>query len=107
MSSSQTELVELSDPRAGPPRGGAGGTMTPWPMGFRGPMGFVGFREPSRGPMCWKGPIEMTLRHQHLQPEDLFFFFFFGRDYFTESFQVKENKTKMRNIHPRIFHLLF
>ena len=31
----------------GPPRGGAGGTMTPGPMDFRGPMGFrkaVGFR---------------------------------------------------------------
>ena len=24
-----------------------------------------------------------------------------------ENFQVKENKTKMRNIHPRFFHLLF
>ena len=33
--------------------------------------------------------------------------FFYGSDYFTENFQVKENKTKMRNIHPRIFHLLF
>ena len=30
-----------------------------------------------------------------------------GSDYFTENFQVKENKTKMRNIHPRFFHLLF
>ena len=28
-------------------------------------------------------------------------------DYFTENFQVKENKTKMRNIYPRFFHLLF
>ena len=27
-----------------------------------------------------------------------------GSDYFTENFQVKENKTKMRNIHPRFFH---
>ena len=27
-------------------------------------------------------------------------------DYFTENFQVKENKTKMRNIHPRFFHLV-
>ena len=30
-----------------------------------------------------------------------------GSDYFTENFQVKENKTKMRNIHPHLFHLLF
>ena len=30
-----------------------------------------------------------------------------GSDYFTENFQVKENKTKMRNIHLRFFHLLF
>ena len=33
--------------------------------------------------------------------------FYFGTDCFTENFQVKENKTKMRNIHPRIFDLLF
>ena len=32
---------------------------------------------------------------------------FLGSDYFTENFQVKENKTKMRNIHPRFFQLLF
>ena len=32
---------------------------------------------------------------------------YFGSDYFTENFQVKENKTKMRNIHQRFFHLLF
>ena len=31
----------------------------------------------------------------------------FGSDYFTENFQVKENKTKMRNIYPHFFHLLF
>ena len=30
-----------------------------------------------------------------------------GSDYFTENFQVKENKTKMRNIHPRFFQLVF
>ena len=30
-----------------------------------------------------------------------------GSDYFTENFQVKEDKTKMRNIHPRFFYLLF
>ena len=30
-----------------------------------------------------------------------------GSDYFTENFQIKENRTKMRNIHPRFFHLLF
>ena len=28
------------------------------------------------------------------------------RGYFTEKFQVIENKTKMRNIHARFFHLL-
>ena len=28
-------------------------------------------------------------------------------DNFTENFQLKKNKTKMRNIHPRFFHLLF
>ena len=33
--------------------------------------------------------------------------FFFGGDYVTENVQVKENKTKMRNIHPHFFHLLF
>ena len=32
---------------------------------------------------------------------------FFDSDYFTENFQVKENKTKIKNIHPRFFHLLF
>ena len=26
-----------------------------------------------------------------------------GSDYFAENFQVKENKTKIRNIHPRFF----
>ena len=30
-----------------------------------------------------------------------------GSDYFTENFQLKENKTRMRNIHPHFFHLLF
>ena len=30
-----------------------------------------------------------------------------GSDYFTEKFQVKENKMKMRNIHPNFFHLFF
>ena len=30
-----------------------------------------------------------------------------GSDYFTKNFQVKENKTKMRNIYLRFFHLLF
>ena len=30
-----------------------------------------------------------------------------GSDYFTENFQLRENKTRMRNIHPRFFHLLF
>ena len=31
----------------------------------------------------------------------------YGSDHFTENFQVKVNKTKMRNIHPRFFQLLF
>ena len=30
-----------------------------------------------------------------------------GSDYFTQNFEVKENKTKMRIIHPHFFHLLF
>ena len=30
-----------------------------------------------------------------------------GSDYFTKIFMSKENKNKMRNIHPRIIHLLF
>ena len=30
-----------------------------------------------------------------------------GSDYFTENFQVKINNTKMKNVHPRFFHLLF
>ena len=38
-------------------------------MGFRKVVGFSG---PS------KGPIEMTLRNQHVRPEDLSFFFFFA-----------------------------
>ena len=29
-----------------------------------------------------------------------------GSDYFTESFLSKENKTKMKNIYPQIFHVL-
>ena len=33
--------------------------------------------------------------------------YFFGSDYFTENFQLKENKTRMRNNHPRFFHLVF
>ena len=34
--------------------------MTTGPMGFRKAVGF-------------RGPIEMTLRNQHVRPEDLFF----------------------------------
>ena len=33
--------------------------------------------------------------------------FHLGSDYFTASFLAKNNKTKMKNIYPRIFHLLF
>ena len=29
-----------------------------------------------------------------------------GSDYFTANFQIKENNTKMRNIHPSFFRLL-
>ena len=39
--------------------------MTPGPMGFRKAADFSG---PSRG------PIGMTLRNQHVRPEDPFFF---------------------------------
>ena len=45
----------------------------------------------------------LLLRHKHGDYHS-----FFGcSDYFTENFQVKENKTKMRNIHSRFFQLLF
>ena len=37
--------------------------MTAGPMDFRKAVGF-------------RGPIEMTLRNQHVRPEDNFFFFF-------------------------------
>ena len=51
---------------------------------------------------------------------ELFYFFFavvqraragetrlpIGSDYFTENFQIKENNTKIRNVHPRFFYLL-
>ena len=30
-----------------------------------------------------------------------------GSDYFNKNFQVEENKTKMRNIHPRFFICFF
>ena len=43
--------------------GGQGGTMTPEPMDFGRPMGF----------MKAVGFSEMTLRNQHVKPEDLFF----------------------------------
>ena len=46
---------------SGPPRGGAGGTMTPGPMGIRKAVGF-------------SEPIEMTLRNQNMRLEELFFF---------------------------------
>ena len=42
--------------------------MTPGPLDFRGPIGF-------RGPMSSRGAIEMTLRNEHVKPEDLLFFF--------------------------------
>ena len=48
--------LHASIPRAA--ERGAGGTMTPGPMDFRGPMGFR------------KGPIKMTLRNQHVKPKD-------------------------------------
>ena len=40
--------------------------MTPGPMDFRGPMVF-------RKAVSFRGPIEMTLRNQHVKPEDLCF----------------------------------
>ena len=58
-----------------PPRRGAGGTMTPGPMDFRGPItGPVGFRGPSRGPIGFRGPIKMTLRNQYVKNRRPFFF---------------------------------
>ena len=48
----------------GPPRGGAGGTITSGPMGFRKAV----------GPWAWEGLIEMTLRNQHVRPKDHSFF---------------------------------
>ena len=54
-------------------RGGQGGTMTAGPMDFRKAVGF-------------SGPIEMTLRNQHVRPEDLFFF---GGDHLISSGKTK------------------
>ena len=45
--------------------------------------------------LCWKIWFAFALKYVY------------GSDCFTENFQVKENKTKMRNTHPRFFHLLF
>ena len=45
---------------SGPPRGGAGRTMTPGPMDFKGPI---------------RGPIEMTLTNQFVENRRPFFFF--------------------------------
>ena len=57
-----SSVAKNGDTRAGPPRGGAGGTLTPGPMDFRGPMkgpmGFrkaVGFSGPSIGPIRSRG----------------------------------------------------
>ena len=66
--------------KTGPPRGGAGGDNDP---------GAHGIKEPLGGPWasweCWlqgaaqrahgleRGPIETTLRNQHVKPEDLFY----------------------------------
>ena len=36
-------------------------------------MGPVGFRKPCRGPKDFRGPIEMTLRNQHVEDERRFF----------------------------------
>ena len=47
-------------------RGGQGGTMTPGPMDFRGPI---------------MGPIEMTLRNQHVEDQRPFFVSFFWRSH--------------------------
>ena len=48
----------MLSPDQGHREGGQGGTMTPGPMDFRGPMVLrkaVGFSGPSRGPMSSRG----------------------------------------------------
>ena len=45
--------------------------------------------------LCWKIWFAFALEYVY------------GSDCFIENFQVKENKTKMRNIHLCFFHLLF
>ena len=42
-----------------------------------------------------------TLQQNSIQQKKL------DNDNFTKNFQVEENKTKMRNTHPRFFYLLF
>ena len=51
---------------------GAGGTITPGAMNFRGPRA-SGRPLASAGPRARKGPIEMILRNQHVRFEDPFF----------------------------------
>ena len=86
--------LELSPSRPPPPRGyvpailcgvhmqgrreGAGGYNDPGAHGFLG--GYEGAHELQEGRWLQRahklerGPIEMTLRNQHVNPEDLFFF---------------------------------
>ena len=46
--------------------------MTPGSMDFRGPMGFRK-ASASEAHVLQRGLIEMTLRNQHVEPEELFF----------------------------------
>ena len=65
--------------KAKPPRGGQGvqWPRSPWTLGgpwaSKRPLASEG---PAEGPWAQEGPIEMTLRNQHVRPEDLYFSFF-------------------------------
>ena len=58
-----------------PPWGGIQWPRGPWTLGgpwaSGRPLASAG---PTEGPWAQEGPIEMTLRNQHVKPEDLFFF---------------------------------
>ena len=55
-------------------RGGAGGYNDPGAHGLE--EGRLLQRAKQRADELERGPIKMTLRNQHVKPEDLFFFFF-------------------------------
>ena len=65
-------LAAVSNQRQGHREGGQGCTMTPGPMDFRKAVGHSG---PAEGPLAREGPIETTLRNQHVRLEDLLLFF--------------------------------